>query len=381
MTFIDFFAGIGGFHMGLELAGHKCIGYCEFDKFASASYRSMHTITEEQRAYLATLDLKTRQKEIQKDEYLNGIWFSNDIRTVDAGSLPRADCWTFGAPCQSFSVAGLRAGLAGESGLVREIFRLLREIREEDRPKWLIYENVKGMFSSNKGFDYLAILLEMDELGYDIEWQLLNSKDFGVPQNRERVFTVGHLRAYGAAKVFPIEGTNGENRVHGIGHRNGYRRNTQIFERDGITEALDTAAGGGRGHHTIEVVGHLRPDANIHDSDRVLGIKGIAPTLRARDYKEPYRLVYPLSEIQPSQGVAIPVLTPDRAVKRQNGRRFKEDGEEAFTLTGQDRHGVAVSIEDFYQGRPTRFYDNESPTLRSDRHGLKVGIPVEPEEE
>lgn len=297
MTFIDFFAGIGGFHMGLELAGHKCIGYCEFDKFASASYRSMHTITEEQREYLATLDLKERQKEILKDEYLNGIWFANDIRTVDAGSLPRADCWTFGAPCQSFSVAGLRAGLEGESGLVRQIFRLLRETREEDRPKWLIYENVKGMFSSNKGFDYLAILLEMDELGYDIEWQLLNSKDFGVPQNRERVFTVGHLRSCGTAKIFPIEGTDGTNRVHGIGHRNGYRRNTQIFERDGITEALDTAAGGGRGHHTIEVLGHLRPDSKIHDSDRVLGTNGTAPTLRARDYKEPYRVVFPLSEL------------------------------------------------------------------------------------
>ena len=83
---------------------------------------------------------------------------------------------------------------------------------------------------------------------------------------------------------------------------------------------------------------------------------------------------------QEENRVAIPVLTPERAVKRQNGRRFKEDGEEAFTLTSQDRHGVAVSIEDFYQGRPTRFYDNEAPTLRSDRHGLKVGISVERKE-
>lgn len=372
--------------MGLEMAGHKCIGYCEFDKFASASYRSMHTITEEQREYLATLDLKERQKEILKDEYLNGIWFANDIRTVDAGSLPRADCWTFGAPCQSFSVAGLRAGLEGESGLVRQIFRLLRETREEDRPQWLIYENVKGMFSSNKGFDYLAILLEMDELGYDIEWQLLNSKDFGVPQNRERVFTVGHLRNHGAAKIFPIEGADGTNHVHGIGHRNGYRRNTQIFERDGITEALDTAAGGGRGHHTIEVIGHARPQKGNYgeDRERILGREGITPTLRGTDYKEPLRVGIPLppeDEKSAANKVAIPVLTPERAVKRQNGRRFKEDGEEAFTLTGQDRHGVAVSIEDFYQGRPTRFYNNEAPTLRSDRHGLKVAVSVNHKDE
>lgn len=126
MTFLDFFAGIGGFRKGMELAGHKCIGYCEFDKFASASYRSMHTITEKQREYLSTLDLKHRQKEILKDEYLNGEWFADDIRTVDARSLPKADLWTFGAPCQSFSVAGLRAGLEGESGLIREIFRLVQ---------------------------------------------------------------------------------------------------------------------------------------------------------------------------------------------------------------------------------------------------------------
>lgn len=211
MTFLDLFAGIGGFRRGMELAGHKCIGFCEWDKFARASYISMHCITEKQREYLSTLDLKQRQKEILKDEYLNGEWGAVDIRTVTGDSVPRADCWCFGAPCQDFSIAGKRAGLKGDrSSLVREVFRILNEIREENRPEWLIYENVKGMLSSNRGFDFLSILIEMGERGYDIEWQLLNSKDFGVPQNRERVYTVGHLGSRGGRKIFPISGINTE---------------------------------------------------------------------------------------------------------------------------------------------------------------------------
>lgn len=214
MTFLDLFAGIGGFRRGMELAGHKCLGFCEWDKYARMSYISMHCITDKQRQYLATLDFKDRQKEILKDEYLNGEWCSTDIRSVDASNIPKADAWCFGAPCQDFSVAGRRAGLDGDrSSLVKEIFRILDEIRDEDKPEWLIYENVKGMLSSNKGLDYASILAEMDRGGYDIEWQLLNSKLHGVPQNRERVYTIGHLRSKGCKKVFPIKGSDGANSI------------------------------------------------------------------------------------------------------------------------------------------------------------------------
>ena len=110
MKFIDFFAGIGGFRKGMEAAGHECVGFCEFDKWAVASYTSMHLITEEQRQYLSTLTLKQRQKEILKDEYRNGEWYANDIRRVYAGDIPKADCWCFGFPCQDISVAGKQAG-------------------------------------------------------------------------------------------------------------------------------------------------------------------------------------------------------------------------------------------------------------------------------
>ncbi|MCZ0690956.1 DNA (cytosine-5-)-methyltransferase [[Ruminococcus] gnavus] len=334
MKFIDFFAGIGGFRRGLELAGHKCVGFCEWDKYATASYTSMHLITDKQREYLNALTLKQRQKEILKDEYRNGEWYSDDIRTVDARSLPKADCWTFGAPCQDFSVAGKRAGLDGDrSSLVQEIFRLLEEQEEKDRPEWIIYENVKGMLSSNRGLDYLSILSEMDRLGYDIEWQNINSKWF-VPQNRERIYTIGHLRRYGSKKILPVTGTDGENSVSIIDHRDEYRRNTQTFSPGGITETLDTGQGGGREHHVgIPCFCDMNYKAGLKTTDS-------ARTIQARYNKGVCNRSGEVS------GVVIPVLTPVRAEKRQNGRRFKENGDPMFTLTSQDRHGIAINVKE-----------------------------------
>ena len=334
MKFIDFFAGIGGFRRGLELAGHKCVGFCEWDKYATASYTSMHLITDKQREYLNALTLKQRQKEILKDEYRNGEWHSDDIRTVDARSLPKADCWTFGAPCQDFSVAGKRAGLDGDrSSLVQEIFRLLEEQEEKDRPEWIIYENVKGMLSSNRGLDYLSILSEMDRLGYDIEWQNINSKWF-VPQNRERIYTIGHLRRYGSKKILPVTGTDGENSVSIIDHRDEYRRNTQTFSPGGITETLDTGQGGGREHHVgIPCFCDMNYKAGLKTTDS-------ARTIQARYNKGVCNRSGEVS------GVVIPVLTPVRAEKRQNGRRFKENGDPMFTLTSQDRHGIAINVKE-----------------------------------
>lgn len=118
--------------------------------------------------------------------------------------------------------------------------------------------------------DYLEILLEMDELGYDIEWQIFNSKYFGVPQNRERVYTVGHFRRYGSRKIFPIGGTDGEDSFHGIdilAHYDGYRRNTQTFNPYGITETLSTCGGGGREHHVAIPV-------NVNLKDGIVGGAG-----------------------------------------------------------------------------------------------------------
>lgn len=334
MKFIDFFAGIGGFRRGMELAGHECVGFCEFDKFATASYISMHLLTDEQRKALKDIPIKKRQKEILKEEYRNGEWYANDIRRVYAGDIPKADCWCFGFPCQDISVAGKQAGFQGNrSSLFFRVMYLIGQLKEEDKPAYLFIKNVKNLLSVNGGWDFARLLIEMERQGYDAEWQVLNSKDFGVPQNRERCFIIGHLRGRSTSKVFPVEGTDGEDSIQIIGHKDGYRRNTQVFAPDGLTETLDTGQGGGRGHH-------VALPCFIDLSYQKTELTNKARCLQARYNKG---IANHKAEVS---GVAIPVLTPDRAEKRQNGRRFKEDGEPMFTLTGQDRHGIAIEVKE-----------------------------------
>lgn len=209
------------------------------------------------------------------------------------------------------------------------VMYLIGQLKEEDKPTYLFIENVKNLLSVNGGWDFARLLIEMEQGGYDAEWQVLNSKDFGVPQNRERCFIIGHLRGRSTAKVFPVERTDGENSIQIIGHKDGYRRNTQVFAPDGLTETLDTGQGGGRGHH-------VALPCFVDLSYQKTELTNKARCLQARYNKG---IANHKAEVS---GVAIPVLTPDRAEKRQNGRRFKEDGEPMFTLTGQDRHGVGI---------------------------------------
>lgn len=366
MKFIDFFAGIGGFRRGMELAGHECVGFCEFDKFATASYISMHLLTEEQRKTLEDIPIKKRQKEILKEEYRNGEWYANDIRRVYAGDIPKADCWCFGFPCQDISVAGKQAGFQGNrSSLFFRVMYLIGQLKEEDKPAYLFIENVKNLLSVNGGWDFARLLIEMEQGGYDAEWQVLNSKDFGVPQNRERCFIIGHLRGRSSAEVFPVEGADGKNSVslNLFGCLNG--RNSQrdrVYSDDGLAPTISTKPGG----NTEPKVSILFDTSYIGQDGKVRVYENICPTLTSRDYKEPRSVgvvcnvnpsgkgmngnVYDSNGLNPTlttnkgegNKIAIPVLTPDRVEKRQNGRRFKEDGEPMFTLTSQDRHGVAI---------------------------------------
>lgn len=383
MKFIDFFAGIGGFRRGMELAGHECVGFCEFDKFATASYISMHLLTEEQRKTLEDIPIKKRQKEILKEEYRNGEWYANDIRRVYAGDIPKADCWCFGFPCQDISVAGKQAGFQGNrSSLFFRVMYLVGQLKEEDKPTYLFIENVKNLLSVNGGWDFARLLIEMEQEGYDAEWQVLNSKDFGVPQNRERCFIVGHLRNRGSAEVFPIEGTDGKNSVSlnlfgCLSGRNSQR--DRVYSSDGLAPTISTKPGG----NTEPKVSILFDTSYIGQDGKARIYENICPTLTSRDYKEP-RNVAIICNINPSgkgmngniydptglsptlttnkgegNKIVIPVLTPDRIEKRQNGRRFKEDGEPMFTLTSQDRHGVATSLNPLgglYTGVSKEFY-------------------------
>lgn len=334
MKFIDFFSGVGGFRRGMELAGHECVGFCEFDKFAVASYTAMHLMTEKDREYISTLPKNKRVAEAGKEEYRHGEWYANDIRRIFAEDIPKTDCWCFGFPCQDISVAGKQLGFNGaRSSLFFRVMRLVQDLEEKDRPTYLFIENVKNLLSVNGGTDFLKLLIALDESGYDAEWQVINSADY-VPQNRERGFVIGHLRGRSTTKVFPIERADRENSVQIIAHREGFRRNMQVFSPEGITESLDTGQGGGRGHYTaMPVFCDMSKSAGIQTYDKAF-------CLQARYHKGVCNRRKEIS------GICVPVLTPDRAEKRQNGRRMKGNGEPMFTLTGQDRHGVMISTPD-----------------------------------
>lgn len=354
----------------MELAGHECVGFCEFDKFATASYISMHLLTDEQRKKLDELPQKKRQKEILKDEYRNGEWYANDVRRVCADDVPKADCWCFGFPCQDISVTGKQLGFQGNrSSLFFRVMYLIGQLKEEDKPTYLFIENVKNLLSVNGGWDFARLLIEMEQGGYDAEWQVFNSKDFGVPQNRERCFLIGHLRGRSSSKVFPVERADGENSVslNLFGCLNG--RNSQrdrVYSSEGLAPTISTKPGG----NTEPKVPIIFDTSHIGQDGKAREYEGICPTLASRDYKEPRSVgivcnvnpsgkgmngnVYDSNGVSPSlttnkgegNKIAIPVLTPDRAEKRQNGRRFKDDGEPMFTLTGQDRHGIAIKVKE-----------------------------------
>ena len=220
LTFLDFFSGVGGFRHGLELAGMKCIGFCEKDKFARKSYEAMY-------------DTK-------------GEWFHDDITTIDPTRLPKADLWCAGSPCQNVSIAGKRAGLYGErSGLFFTFVELIKSQKEEDKPEWVLLENVKGLLSSGGGRDYLDYLSILDEAGYDLEWQVFNSKDYGVPQNRERIYTIGHLRRKGRRQVLPISRESSSHLKQLVGGMQSYR----VYDPSGIATTL-VGEGGGLGAKT-----------------------------------------------------------------------------------------------------------------------------------
>lgn len=266
MKFLDLFAGIGGFRLGMESAGHECVGFCEIDKYARASYKAIHNTEGE---------IELHDITAVSDESIRGF-----------GSV---DVICGGFPCQAFSIAGHRRGFEDTRGtLFFEICRFASILR----PKYLFLENVRGLLNHDGGATFETIIRTLDGLGYDVEWQVLNSKNFGVPQNRERVFIIGHLRGERTRNVFPIG-----------------------------RESQPTSS------QSVVKIGNVNPSGNGMNGE-VYQANGLAPTLTTNKGE--------------GQKIAIPVLTPDRAEKRQNGRRFKTDGEPMFTLTAQDRHGVVV---------------------------------------
>lgn len=283
MKYFSTFSGIGGFEIGIQRAmddrrntstpaleerrdkslsdigdgdgwgsNPSCVGYSEIDKYAIKVY----------------------------ERQFNGHKNYGDITKINTDELPDFDCLVGGFPCQAFSIAGKRRGFEDTRGTL--FFDLARILRAK-QPRLFVFENVKGLLSHDGGNTFRTIIATINELGYDCQWQVLNSKNHGVPQNRERIFIVGHLRGTPRPEVFPIDGANSQDIVQ---INQPTHSNDRVYAREGISPTLNTMQGGNR------------------------------------------------------QPFVAPVLTPDRLNKRQNGRRFKENGEPSFTLNTQDRHGI-----------------------------------------
>tara|TARA_R100001463_G_scaffold66729_3_gene120364 strand:- start:1334 stop:2674 length:1341 start_codon:yes stop_codon:yes gene_type:complete len=260
MRMLDLFSGIGGFHKGFEQAGYEFewVGFSEIDKYASAVYKHRFPNAKE------LGDISAIRPERDLPDHINLI------------------CGGF--PCQAFSQAGKRKGFDDTRGtLFFEIARILRHYIETGKPiDYFVLENVKGLLSHDDGRTFAVIYGVLTDLGYTVECQLLNTR-WVLPQNRERIYIVGHIGRGSTAKVFPI--TEDDKRHY--------------------EEQLSRAQAKGQGQGVQ------------HAQDR----RGCA---------------------LPGDGQVNAVLTPNRVEKRQNGRRMKEDGEPMFTLTGQDQHGVML---------------------------------------
>ena len=218
IKYFDMFAGIGGFRAGLTRAGgFRCVGHCEIDKYADASYRAIHDIGKEEIYY-------------------------PDATQIDPGTLPDFDLICGGFPCQAFSNAGKRRGFEDARGT---LFFEIARLAEARRPPYLLLENVPGLLSHDGGKTFRTILSALDDLGYHVEWMVLNSKDFGVPQSRKRVFIICYLDPRCAGKILPVPETAGETLVQILDGPQGSR----IYDSEGIA-CTQTAGAGGMGGKT-----------------------------------------------------------------------------------------------------------------------------------
>lgn len=260
MTFLDLFAGIGGFRLGMEQAGHHCIGFCEIDKFARRSYKAIHDTKE-----------KVEMHDITSisDEFVRAI-----------GPI---DIICGGFPCQAFSIAGKRRGFSDTRGtLFFEIARFAAVLR----PKFLFLENVRGLLNHEGGATFETILRTLDGLGYDMEWQVLNSKAY-VPQSRERVFLIGHSRDACTEQVFPIIGPSAasDQKIRNLLNINpsNHGMGGEVYGSDGVAPTLT-------GNEGIKIALQAKKESsvagmllgNFEQGNRIYDVSGTAPTLSTK---------------------------------------------------------------------------------------------------
>lgn len=223
--------------------------------------------------------------------------------------------------CQSFSIAGHRKGFDDIRGTM---FFHLAKILEQTKPSFFLFENVKGLLSHDKGNTFEVIIKTLDDLGYNTQWQLFNSKDFGVPQNRERVYITGYLRGRSGREIFPI------------------RRTSEKDYGNEYSTTVPTRYRGCGGETYIKSSQKiLKVGGGNSQGNKVYSTDGLSVTLSANGGGHGGKTgLY-----------AIPIITPNRLKKRQHGRRYKTNGEPMFTLTAQDQHGVILENKEKHENK------------------------------
>ena len=315
IRFFDMFSGIGGFRSGLErIDGFECIGHCEIDKYANQAYNAMYEP--------------------------KGELFYEDARTINPDELPDIDLICAGFPCQAFSIAGRRQGFDDARGT---LFFEIARIAAVKRPPFLLLENVPGLLSHDGGWTFATILLTLSELGYDVTWQVLNSKDFGVPQSRKRVYIIGFLRKVCSGEILAFNEAN----VKALARRIPGREGNRVYSTDGVAITLTSNAGGFGGKTGLYEMTEPAPCDNPCDSqglffiDMNAGAK-LTDTARCITARQDSGISKHKGE---HSGVFVEdraraVNSPERDTVRQQGRRIKEPDEPMFTLTTQDKHGI-----------------------------------------
>jgi DNA (cytosine-5)-methyltransferase 1 len=237
MKVFSLFTGVGGFELGMPKEW-EFVGFSEIDKYASQV-------------------LRYRFPNIKN---------YGDVKKIKTEELPNFDLLTGGSPCQDLSIAGKRRGLAGaRSSLFMEYIRILRD----KKPRYFIWENVKGALSSNYGFDFAVVLNEFSEAGYSLWWQVLNAKDFGVPQNRERIFVIGFRNQNPKEIFFKRENSKETDEL------SGYTNNLTARY-----EALGTGTYVAQSKFNAQKIQVQNKGASQHY--RVYGEQGLAPSLQSQ---------------------------------------------------------------------------------------------------
>jgi DNA (cytosine-5)-methyltransferase 1 len=326
MRYIDLFGGIGGFRLGIERAkpDWKCVWYCDIDKYAVQIYNSRFGEKYEAR----------------------------DIREVDEKEIPEHDLLCGGFPCQSFSIAGKRKGFEDRRGnLFFEICRIARA----KRPKILFLENVKGLLSHERGKTFAVIINSLQELGYWIEWQVLNSKNFGVPQNRERVFIIGHLGKEGGQQVFPL------GRWNKVSNEKNERASCGNKVASAITADYHKLPAN-RGETYIEEPHMIHNIYGGFKEKKVRVFKGISPTIRT-----------------PKGGGHLPLvmntLTEAIGTRQGSSSEFIRSVEKIIKATGRIRRLTPIECERL-QGFPDGWTEGVSDTQRYKLLGNAVTVNV-----